>query len=75
MAVTTSTALKLPQNQDASETRDHAHELDALPKLNECDFEICSYELSTAETLQGPTVGSIANMETLGVLIKAQGAE
>ena len=76
MAVTISTALKLSQNQDASDARNHAYELDAFLKSNDdCDFAIPSYELSTAELLKGPTVASNADTKTLGVIIKAQGVE
>ena len=75
VAVMVSQALQLSQNQDTSETRNHAYELDALVKSNDGDFTKPSYELSIADLFEGPTVGSNANMETLWVLIKAQGAE
>ena len=66
-------AMQLSQNQDASDARNHAYELDTFLKSNDdCDLTIPSYELGTAESSKWPTVGSIANMETLGVLIKAQ---
>ena len=50
----------------ASDARDHTFELDALLNSNDdYDFTKSSYELSTADLFEGPTVGSIAIMETL----------
>lgn len=74
-AVTIGQAFQLSQTRDASDPRDHVYALDALIKPNNRGFTTPNYNMSTAEVFENATLGLVASMGTLGVLIYAQGVK
>ena len=75
VAVTIGQAFQLSQTRKASDPRDHVYALDALIKPNNRGFTTPDYSMSTARVFEEATLGLVANMGTLGVLIYAQGVK